>query len=297
MFRTMIFKRVPEDSITIDGVSYEVTNSANTDHVNCKDSFLELTRHLEQYYDDGGLEPDNLASFKKDMTNKLKDFERKYQKHSKGTNPLLADIHKKAMQPTVDLCEASFNLQNFRILNEKRPFPEFRKKALTEKFIEYLTAVCKILNAFPYAEGKTLDEEYDIRHIIEILFEVEGWQDCPPLAFYFSPFKKTYDELVDELRRMHNLGPLRMSFYIERNLGMVTRIIDLVHQYNIVKVLAGDDLKRDQFKFIYKVHERIYDCALKDIYLNPKQNQMVIQAVVPEMTVYEAMTLIRKIDD
>ena len=293
----MIFKRVPEDSITIDGVSYEVTNSANTDHVNCKDSFLELTRHLEQYYDDGGLEPDNLASFKKDMTNKLKDFERKYQKHSKGTNPLLADIHKKAMQPTVDLCEASFNLQNFRILNEKRPFPEFRKKALTEKFIEYLTAVCKILNAFPYAEGKTLDEEYDIRHIIEILFEVEGWQDCPPLAFYFSPFKKTYDELVDELRRMHNLGPLRMSFYIERNLGMVTRIIDLVHQYNIVKVLAGDDLKRDQFKFIYKVHERIYDCALKDIYLNPKQNQMVIQAVVPEMTVYEAMTLIRKIDD
>ena len=79
------------------------------------------------------------------------------------------------MQPTLDLCEASFNLQNFRVLNEKRPFPEFRKKALTEKFIEYLTAVCKILNAFPYAEGKTLDEEYDIRHIIEILFEVTDW--------------------------------------------------------------------------------------------------------------------------
>ena len=45
------------------------------------------------------------------------------------------------------------------------------------------------------------------------------------------------------------------------------------------------------------VHERIFDCALKDIYLNPKQNQMIMQAVIPEMTVYEAMTLIRKIDD
>ena len=227
------------------------------------------------------------------MTNKLKDFERKYQKHVKGTNPTLAAIHKEAMQPTVDLCEASFNLQNFRVLNEKRPFPEFRKKALTEKFIEYLTAVCKILHAFPYAEGKTLDEEYDIRHIIELLFEVKDWKDCPPLAFYFHPLKTAYDALVDELRRMHNLGPLRMSYYIERNLGMVERILSLVHQYNIVKVLAGDELKRDQFKFIYDVHQRVYDCALKDIYLNPKQNQMVMQAVIPEMTVYAAMTLIR----
>ena len=226
----MVFKRVPEDEIKIDGVSYEVTNSANTDHFNCKASFLEIMLHLDQFYDpDGGLEPDNLASFKKDMTNKLKDFERKYQKHVKTTNPLLADIHKKAMQPTVDLCESSFNLQNFRVLNEKRPFPEFRKKALTEKFIEYLTAVCKILNAFPYAEGKTLDEEYDIRHIIEILFEVPDWQNCPPLQFYFSPMKAAYDALVDELRRMHNLGPLRMSYYIERNLGMVEKIIAMVH--------------------------------------------------------------------
>ena len=146
------------------------------------------------------------------------------------------------MQPTIDLCEASFNLQNFRTLNEKRPFPEFRKKALTEKFIEYLTAVCKILTAFPYdvQEGKTLNEEYDIRHIIEILFEVNDWKDCPPLAFYFHPFKKAYDDLVDELRKMHNLGPLRMSYYIERNLTMVEKIIGLIHQYNIVKVLAGD---------------------------------------------------------
>ena len=226
----MIFKRVPEDEIKIDGNTYIVSNSANTDHANCKDSFLSFLAHLELHYDpDGGLEPDNLASFKKEMTNKLKDFERKYQKHCKGTNPLLAEIHKSCMQPTLDLCEASFNLQNFRILNEKRPFPEFRKKALTEKFIEYMTAVCKILNAFPYAEGKTLDEEYDIRHILDLLFEVDDWQNIPPLAYYFSPLKASYDALVDELRKMHNLGPLRMSYYIERNLGMVTKIIDLVH--------------------------------------------------------------------
>ena len=47
MFRTMVFKRVPEDEIKIDGQTYEVTNSCNTDHFNCKSSFLEICMHLE----------------------------------------------------------------------------------------------------------------------------------------------------------------------------------------------------------------------------------------------------------
>ena len=47
MFRTMVFKRVPEDEIKIDGVTYEVTNSANTDHFNCKGSFLDIMLHID----------------------------------------------------------------------------------------------------------------------------------------------------------------------------------------------------------------------------------------------------------
>lgn len=78
------------------------------------------------------------------------------------------------MQPVTDLCESGVNLDNFYRLNAKKAFPEFRKKALCEKFIEYLSNVCRILRAFANLEGKTLDEEYDIRHILELL-ETPNW--------------------------------------------------------------------------------------------------------------------------
>lgn len=93
----MVFKNVQEDFIVIDGVTYEVTNSANNDHFACKESFMNIFMLLEQYYDGDELTPDNLASFKKELTGKLKEFERKYVKHVKATNPLLAGIHTKAM--------------------------------------------------------------------------------------------------------------------------------------------------------------------------------------------------------
>lgn len=150
-----------------------------------------------------------------------------------------------------------------------REFPEFRKKALMEKFIEHMTGVCRILKAFPNLEGKTLDEEYDIRHILELL-DLENWDEKPCFKFYLDPLKDAYDDLVNELRSMHRLGPLRCSYYVERNTKMSNKIMALVHQYNIVKVLMGDELKRDQFTFAYQVHLQIYSSALKDIYLDPR---------------------------
>lgn len=189
---------------------------------------------MEAYYDDDALNADSLAGFKKELIGTLKDFERKYVKHAKATNPVLAKIHEIAMKPVIDLTEASFNLMNFRKLSITREFPEFRKKALTEKFIEHLSGVCKIIKAFPNPEGKTLDEEYDIRHILELL-DLPDWKDHPPFRFYLNPLEKAYDELVEELRLMHKAGPLRISYYVERNMVMSQKIMALVHQYTIVK--------------------------------------------------------------
>lgn len=273
----MVFTRVPLDTIVIDGISYEVTNSSNQDHFDCKDKFLNIIRHLEMGYDDDYLTAETLSSFKKEMISKLKDFEKKYVKHvkAKSTNEALADIHKKAMQPTIDLTEANYNLYHFRKLSETREFPEFRKKALVEKYIDHMTKVCCILKAFPNKDTKTLDQEYDIRHIIEIL-DLPGWKDCPPFAFYLNPMQDAWDALTKELLQMHTDGPLRISYYVERNYEMTVKTMDLVRHYNIVRVLLGDELKRDQFKFIYNMHEKVYLSALKDIYLNPKQHTAVM---------------------
>lgn len=114
----MVFKRVQTDFIEIDQIKREVPNSANQDHFDCKEKFMNIIRHIEQGYDSDFLEPSTLASWKKDMVSKLKDFEKKYVKHAKTTNPILAKIHLEAMQPVVDLMEASVNLQNFTTLNE-----------------------------------------------------------------------------------------------------------------------------------------------------------------------------------
>lgn len=43
------------------------------------------------------------------------------------------------------------------------------------------------MKAFPNPEGKTLDEEYDIRHILELLFDLENWDEKPPFKFYLDP--------------------------------------------------------------------------------------------------------------
>jgi len=77
-----------------------------------------MIRHIETSYDDDYLSPDTLGGFKKELISKLKEFDKKYVKHIKGTgaNPTLAAIHTKSMQPVVDLMESSVNLQNFRNL-------------------------------------------------------------------------------------------------------------------------------------------------------------------------------------
>ena len=77
------------------------------------------------------------------------------------------------------------------------------------------------------------------------MLEIPDWQECPPFEFYLTPLQQAYDALVKELRRMNDAGPLRCSYYVERNLDMTKCIFELVRQYNITKVLIGDELKRD----------------------------------------------------
>lgn len=91
---------------------------------------LEIERIEDDY-----LQVDTLAGWKKDVISKLKDFEKKYVKHAKTANKDFVAIIEHSMKPVVDVYTACFNLDNFHKLDKKRNFPEFRKKALTEKFV------------------------------------------------------------------------------------------------------------------------------------------------------------------
>ena len=73
----------------------------------------------------------------------------------------MASIHTRAMQPLSDLIAAN---RNFHLLEKmiiaKETVPEFRFKALEEKFVIHMTGVCDIFKL--YGE-KRIEEHYDLR--------------------------------------------------------------------------------------------------------------------------------------
>jgi hypothetical protein len=62
-----------------------------------------------------------------------------------------------------------------------------------------------------------------------------------------------------------------------------------------VQWLAGDEIKQDQFKFLYSVIKVIYDSALRDYLLN--EDPKVTDNVIPSLTAYHTILLIRRILD
>lgn len=69
----------------------------------------------------------------------------------------------------------------------------------------------------------------------------------------------------------------------------------MVQKDNTAQWLAGDELKQDQFKFMYNVMKIIYESALKDLLLN--EDQKVIDNVLPSLAAYQALLLIKGILD
>ena len=142
-------------------------------------------------------------------------------KHAKNTNPELALIHSTALAPLVNLMESNFNYYNFLNLKKTNPdLPDFRHKALEEKFIEYFTKVCDILAAFPSRDDdKKLDDHYDIGQMLDVL-KTDNWENIAPLAFYMTPLSKALDEAIKTLLHMRKLGVLRCKYFIEENKAM-----------------------------------------------------------------------------
>lgn len=57
--------------------------------------------------------------------------------------------------------------------------------------------------------------------------------------------------------------------------------------------LAGDELKQDQFKFIYETMKIVYDSALREFLL--AEDPIVLEVVVPELVAYCAIKVIQSI--
>ena len=290
VFRTMFFKKGEE--IRIDGHTYPISNGANVDCINCK--FFVAGTLCTQIGRDmfDTLEADTYAAWRKDTVKVLKDWDKIYVKHQKNINKEILSIHDAAFKPLFELWEANLNFHNInKMIDKNIEVPVFRFEALEEQFVQKMTKICEIFTLF----GK-LENPYNIRQMLEVL-KTPNWKDIHPFAFYLQPLRDALDDVIAELLRMQKAGFLRSHYILELNTELMDKIITMVKCDNTAQWLMGNELLRDQLKFVYGVHKTIYDSALKDSYLNPKTNEACLRDVVPNLTAYRAMITIRDIED
>jgi len=104
-------------------------------------------------------------------------------------------------------------------------------------------------------------------------------------------------EMRDELLKLNKLGPLFVKYIIEQNTELQTRAIKVCKFDNIVQVLLGDELKQDQFEFMYNSMKVIYDSPLQEHLINiyKATDKTMTEVVIPEIVAYKAIMRIRDI--
>ena len=169
--------------------------------------------------------------------------------------------------------------------------PPFRFDALEEQFVLKMTKICEIFTLFG-----NLESHYNIRQMLEVL-KTPNWKEIHPFAFYLQPLRDALDDVINELLRMRKAGFLRSHYILEKNTDLMEKIVAMVKLDNTCQWLMGDELKRDQLRFIYSVHKTVYDSGIKETYINPKTNEATIKEVIPSLTAYRSFMNIRDIED
>lgn len=198
ILRTMFFKR--EETMTIDGKNYTVSPAAHFDHYKCKEVICGIFMHISKDQTEN-LDKTNYLGWKKDLVSKLKEWDKYYVKHGKNINPELSAIHTSALHPLINLMESNNNYYNFNQLLKTDPeLPEFRFKALEDKYIEHMTKICDILTAYPIkatpdANHGPLETPYDIAKMLTVL-KTKDWRDIPSLEYYMTPLSDQFDKVT-----------------------------------------------------------------------------------------------------
>ena len=94
---------------------------------------------------------------------------------------------------------------------------------------------------------------------------------------------------------MHEVGHLQIKYIVEDNEDLQAFMTDLVAKDLLVQWLVGDELKQDQFKFIFDTVNIIYQSALRDKFLASKDSDPIIDSVIPKLVAFKSLMRIREI--
>jgi hypothetical protein len=125
------------------------------------------------------------------------------------------------------------------------------------------------------------------------VLKIHEWENCPPFKFYLNPLKDSINKVRKELLDMHKRGDLFNKYIIENNEELQKYTIEMVKKDNIAQWLVGDELKQDQFKFMYESMKVIYDSAVKEKLL--KSDETVLTYILNKIVAFRAIMVIRNI--
>ena len=151
-----------------------------------------------------------------------------------------------------------------------------------------MTIVCEIFKEF----GDMKEHPFDIKQLMKTL-KIEDWKNIVPFRAYLIPLLENLTSTREELLQMNKRGHLLIKYIVEDNKELQTRMKGLVNCDNTVQWLLGDELKQDQFKFLYDTINVIYESALRDRLLNT--DQRIVDSVIPKLTAYRSIMRIRDI--
>lgn len=275
------------EKIAIDGTTFDITNTSQVELWNCKDQIVQIYN----FFDDGMIESTQTAetylTWRKDLIKLLKEWDRLYMKHMKSGYVEMSAIHSKAMKPLTDLLESNLNFTYLEKQMKKKEVPKFRFEALETKFCEHLTHICQIFR--DYGE---LKDYFNIRQMLTVL-KTEDWRKIPPIAYYLEPLQDALTDVRECLLEMNKKGALRCKYIIEHNDELQTKVKHMVKMDITAQWLAGDQLKQDQFKFLYKVVKIIYDSALREQLL--AEEARILDPVIPNLTIFHSLLVIKSI--
>lgn len=244
--RTMFYERLRENQleITFDGIKYPVSSAANLDHWNCR-MFMttEMWPKIDRNEMDDLISATTYQNYKKDFVKCVKEWDKKYEKHRKSYNPELLDIQKKVALPLTNLFESNFNFFCLnRLIKKGESCPDFRYKALEDKFIEHFTKVCELFRDFG-----NLIQFFNIRQMLHVLKTdyPDKWENVVPFNYYFNPLRKALDAVIACLNAMRKAGTLRCKYIVEQNVELMGLTVDMVKCDNIAQWVGSDPLKRD----------------------------------------------------
>lgn len=125
--------------------------------------------------------------------------------------------------PLTNLFESNFNFFCLnRLIDAGEKCPDFRYKALEDKFIEHMTKVCDLFRDFAHLNNtlsgpeQHLTQYYDIRQMLAVL-KTDNWRNIVPYNFYMKPLREKLDNVINCLNAMRKAGPLRCKYIVENN--------------------------------------------------------------------------------